>query len=161
MAGEKLTEHFTLHECRCRCGCGIEQQYIPQLTAFCERLELLRSAINSNPDYYHLRKLRDDGTLAEIPLIVERAISCPKHNSSPKVNGKPESYHLSVTPKGRRFEGAGDIHTGGRLPLEALHEEAAKLFHGTIRYPKRGIVHVDFRPGVYCEIDNTENSATT
>lgn len=159
MAGEKLTEHFTLFECRCRCGCGIERQFIPQLTIFCSRLELLRSAINSNPDYYQYRTLRPDGTLAEIPLTINRAISCPEHNR--RIGGKPESYHLSVTPKGRRYEGAGDIHTGGRLPLEILHEEAAKLFSGTIRYPRRGIVHVDMRDGRYCAIDSTENSVIT
>lgn len=160
MTDEKLTVHFTLHECRCRCGCGIERQYIPQLKNYCLNLELLRSRINANPDYYNYRTLRDDGTLAEIPLIIERAISCPAHNH--RVGGKPESQHLSVTPTGREYEGAGDIHTGGRIPLESLHREVTRLFTGSIMYPRRGIVHADMRTGGnYCAIDNTVNHSIT
>lgn len=159
MAEDQLTEHFRLYECRCRCGCGVEREHVPALTAFCSKLELLRTAINANPDYYSYRTLRPDGTLTELPIIIERAISCIPHNKA--VDGKPESYHLDVTPVGRVYTGAADIHTGGVLSLHLLYAEAVKLFSGNILYPRKGIVHVDVREGtVYCAINNSPGRIT-
>jgi uncharacterized protein YcbK (DUF882 family) len=135
----KLTKHFTLHEFRCRCGCKAEEAWVEAIRKTAEILELLRERINSKQEYIKYRKLLDNGSFRELPIVIMSGVRCPEHNE--KVGGVTGSKHLSTA-----YEGAADTTVPG-LPSELWYAETEGLFRGRILYTKKNFVHVDRRAG--------------
>lgn len=111
-----LSAHFSKKEFACKCGCGFDTPD-PKLV---DALEDLRSRLG-------------------VPLTINSACRCEKHNKSE--GGSPKSQHL--------LGKAADIMvpSGHSVDSVAFHAENIEAFRkgGIGRYPHKGFVHLDVR----------------
>lgn len=115
-----VSKNFTFREMSCRCGCGIRNV--------------------SNEAIRKLQALRD--TLG-MPLVINSAARCPKHNKD--IGGAPKSHHISTK---EQSSDAFDVAIVGLL----THD---KLINAAMAVGFKGIgvggtfVHIDDRPEFY------------
>lgn len=115
----KLTEHFELSEFACNCGCGIEAEFVPEMTALAEYLEVLRLAVGK-------------------PLVILSGIRCELHNTA--IGGAEHSNHLALPDHAK----AADVTCPG-TSSEILYKNAQTIFPCALWYKGRHFVHCDLR----------------
>lgn len=111
-----LSKNFSMKEFACKCGCGFD-----------------------NPDPRLIEALEDLRERLGVPLTLNSACRCAKHNKA--VNGSPKSQHLEGT--------AADVRVPPGHSVDSLtwHAENVKAFAngGIGKYPQKNFVHVDVR----------------
>jgi uncharacterized protein YcbK (DUF882 family) len=116
-----LSKNFSTDEFRCKGADCCDHQ-------FSADIDLVLS----------LQKLRD---LAGVPIKINCAYRCPKHNKA--VGGVLNSFHCQAM--------AADIVIQGKTPQEAaaLADQIPRFHEGGIGiYKSKGFIHVDIRKGL-------------
>lgn len=111
-----LSAHFSKKEFACKCGCGFD-----------------------TPDPKLIEALEDLRSRLDVPLTINSACRCEKHNKAE--GGSPKSQHL--------LGKAADVRVppGHSVDSVAFHAENIEAFRkgGIGKYPRSGFVHLDVR----------------